>query len=111
MKAGHTYLSTIEITPGKPIIVIGREVFNLNAATNSLDLAEESLPYAVLGFGSKFAIAESNVNAGLESGIESFDAVGGQEENTLKVFQKTKEDADECIAGNILGLASLCNTL
>lgn len=86
MRASDTYLSTIKITPGKPIIVVGGEVFNLNPATDCLDLAEESLPYAILGLGCKFAIAESNVDAGLEGGIEGFDAVSGQEEDALKVF-------------------------
>lgn len=110
MSAHDTYLSAIKIAPGKPIIIIGREVINLDAATNGLDLAEEGFPDTVLGLGSKFAIAESNVDAGLEGRIEGFNAVGGQEEDALEVFQETKEDADECIAGNVLGLASLCNT-
>lgn len=110
MSAHDTYLSTIKIAPSKPIIIICREVINLNAATNSLDLAEEGFPDTVLGLGSKFAVAESNVDAGLEGRIEGFNAVGGQEEDALEVFQETKEDADECVAGNVLWLASLCNT-
>lgn len=107
MRVRDTYLSTIEIAPGKSIIVIGREVINLNAATNSLDLAEKGFPYAVLGLSSKFAVAESNVNAGLEGRIEGFDAVGSQEEYTLEVFQESKKYADECVSGDVLGLASL----
>ena len=47
------------------------------------------------------------MDAGLEGGIKGFNAVGGQEEDTLEVFQESKEDADECISGDILGLASL----
>lgn len=111
MGARDTYLSAIEITPGKPIVVIGREVINLYAATDSLDFAKEGFPYAVFGLGSKFAIAKSNVDAGLEGRIEGFDAVGGQEEDALEVFQETKEDADEGVAGNVLGLPSLCSTV
>ena len=49
------------------------------------------------------------MDTGLEGRIERFDAIGGQEEDALEVLQESKEDADECIAGNILGLASLCN--
>lgn len=111
MRAYETYLSTVKIAPSKSIIIIVGELINLNAATNSLDLAEESFPHAVLGLGIKFAIAESNVDAGLEGRIEGFDAVGGQEEDALEVFQETKENADEGVAGNVLGLASLCNTV
>lgn len=81
-----TYLSTIEVAPSKPIVIIGRELIDLNTATNSLDLAEEGFPYTVLGLGSKFAVAESNVDAGLEGRIEGFDAIGGQEEDALEVF-------------------------
>ena len=77
MKAGGTYLSTVEIPPGKPIVIIVREVVNLNTATDSLDLAEEGFPNALLGISSKVAVAESDVDAGLESRVESFDAVGG----------------------------------
>ena len=77
MRARETYLSTVQIAPAKPIVVIGREVINLNAVANSLDLAEKGFPYAVLGLGSKFAVTESNVDARLESRIEGFDAVGG----------------------------------
>ena len=84
-----------------------REVVNLNTATDSLDLAEEGLPNAPLGIGSKVAVAESDVDAGLESRVESFDAVGGQEEDTLEVFKESKEDADKGIPANVLGLASL----
>ena len=51
------------------------------------------------------------MDAGLEGGIKGFDAVGGQEEDALKIFQQTKEDADEGVAGNVLGLASLCITV
>lgn len=51
------------------------------------------------------------MDAGLEGGIEGFDAVGGQEEDALEVFQETKEDADEGVAGHVLGLASLCKIL
>lgn len=86
MRASDTYLSTVEITPGKPIIVLRGEVFNFNSLTDCLDLAEESLPYAVLGLGCKFAVAESNVDAGLEGRIKGFDTIGGQEEDALKVF-------------------------
>ena len=86
MSACDTHLSAIEIAPGKSIIVIGREVINLHAATDSLDFAKKGFPYAVFGLGSKFAIAKSNVDAGLEGRIEGFDAVGGQKEDALKVF-------------------------
>lgn len=47
------------------------------------------------------------MNAGLEGRIKGFDAVGRQEEDALEVFQESKEDADECIPGNVLGLTSL----
>ena len=47
------------------------------------------------------------MNAGLKGRIESFDAVGGQEEDTLEVFKESKEDADKGISANVLGLASL----
>lgn len=77
MRARDTYLSTIEIAPSKPVIIIGRKVIDLDTPTNSLDLAEEGFPYAVLGLGSKFAIAESDMDAGLEGRIKGFDAVGG----------------------------------
>ena len=109
MRAHDTYLSTIEIAPSKPIIIVGRELINLNAATDGLDLAEEGFPDTVLGLGSKFAVAESNVDTRLEGRIEGFDAVGGQEEDALEVFQESKEDADECVSADVLGLASLCN--
>lgn len=49
------------------------------------------------------------MNAGLKGRIESFDAVGGQEEDTLEVFKESKEDADKGISANVLGLASFCN--
>lgn len=104
------YLSTIEIAPGKPIIIIGREVINFNAITNSLDLAKKCFPYAVLSLRGEIAVTKSHVNARLEGRIESFDAVGGQEEDALKVFKKSQEDANECVAADVLGLASLCNT-
>ena len=94
MRARGTYLSTVEIPPSKSIIIIVREVVHLNTATDSLDLAEEGFPNAVLGLGSKVAVAESDVNAGLESRVEGFDAVGGQEEDTLEVFEESKEDAN-----------------
>ena len=105
--ANNTYLSTIKVTPSKPIILFRSKFINLNAATNSLDLAEEGLPDAVLGLCSKLTIAESNVDTGLEGRIECFDTVGCQEEDTLEIFQKSKEDADKGVSGNILGLASL----
>ena len=108
VRACSTYLSTVQIAPGKSIIVIGREFINLNAATDSLDLAEEGFPDTILSFGGEFAIAERNVDAGLEGRIEGFDPVRRQEEDALEVFQEPKEDADKCISGNILGLASLC---
>lgn len=72
-----TYLSTIEVAPSKPIVIIGRELINLNTATNSLDLAEEGFPDAVFGLGSKFAVTESNMDARLEGRIEGFDAICG----------------------------------
>lgn len=46
--------------------------------------------------------------AGLEGRIESFDAIGRQEEDTLEVFKESKEDANKGISANVLGLASLC---
>lgn len=109
MRAHDTYLSTIEIAPSKPIIIIRREVIDLNAATNSFDLAEEGLPDAVLCFGRKFAVSKSNMDTGLKGRIEGFNAVGGQEKDALEVFQESKEDTDECVSGHVLGLASLCS--
>lgn len=106
--AQGTYLSTVEIAPSKPIIIIVRELFDLDAATDSLDLTEECFPDAVFGLGGKVTIAERNMDAGLEGRIEGFDAIGGQEEYTLEVFKKSKEDADKGISANVLGLASLC---
>ena len=47
------------------------------------------------------------MDAGLEGRVKGFDAVGGQEEDTLEVFEESEEDADECIPCNVLGLASL----
>lgn len=47
------------------------------------------------------------MDAGLEGGIKGFDAVGGQEEYTLEVFEESEEDTDECIPRNVLGLARL----
>ena len=109
MRGREVYLSTIEIAPGKPIVIIGREVINFNAIANSLDLAKKCFPYAVLSLRGKIAVTKSHVNARLKGRIESFDAVGGQEEDALKVFKKSQEDADECVAANVLGLASFCN--
>ena len=48
------------------------------------------------------------MDAGLEGWIESFNTIGGQEEDTLEVFKESKEDADKGISANVLGLASLC---
>ena len=96
------------MAPSKPIIILVRELVNLNAATNSLDLAEKGSPNAVFGLGSKVAIAESDVDAGLEGWIESFDAIGRQEEDALEVFKESKEDADKGIPADVLWLASLC---
>lgn len=47
------------------------------------------------------------MDAGLEGWIESFNTIGGQEEDTLEVFKESKEDADKGISANVLGLASL----
>ena len=47
------------------------------------------------------------MDAGLKGRIECFDAVGSQEEYTLEVFQESEEYADECVSGDVLGLASL----
>ena len=77
MKARGTYLSTVEIPPCKPIIIIAREVVNLNATTDGLDLADKGFPNAFLGLGCKVTVAQSDVDAGLKSRVESFDAVGG----------------------------------
>ena len=106
-RARDTYLSTIEIAPSKPIVIFRRKFIHLDAATESLDFAEEGSPDAVFGLGSKFTVAESNMDAGLKGRIKGFDTVGGQEQDALKVFQKSKKDADKCIPGNVLGLASL----
>ena len=48
------------------------------------------------------------MDAGLEGWIESFNTISSQEEDTLEIFKESKEDADEGIPANILGLASLC---
>ena len=48
------------------------------------------------------------MDAGLEGWIKSFNTIGGQEEDTLEVFEESKEDADKGIPANVLGLASLC---
>lgn len=48
------------------------------------------------------------MDAGLKGRIEGFDTIGRQEEDTLEVFEKSKEDADKGISANVLGLASFC---
>ena len=49
------------------------------------------------------------MDAGLKGRIKGFDAVGGQEQDALEVFQESKKDADKCIPGNVLRLPSLCS--
>ena len=101
------YLSPIKIPPRKPIIIIRRKSIHLDPAPNRLDLAEKSLPDAILSLGREFAITKSDMYAGLEGRVESLDAIGGEEEDALEVFQEAEEDADEGVAGDVLGLASL----
>ena len=48
------------------------------------------------------------MDPGLKGWIESFNTIGGQEEDTLEVFEESKKDADKGIPSNVLGLASLC---
>ena len=43
----------------------------------------------------------------MKGGVEGFDAIGSEEENTLKIFQQAEEDTYERIALNILWLSCL----
>ena len=43
----------------------------------------------------------------LKSGIAVSDAVGGQDEDSLKVLQLTEKDGDESISGYVFGVALL----
>lgn len=42
--------------------------------------------------------AEGDVDAGLEGLVEGADAVGGEEEDAVEVFERTEEDCKRCLA-------------
>ena len=88
---------------GHLIEVTGGEDSRLDAL-DFLDFGEEHGPDAALGFEGELAVFEAEVDAGLEGRVEVFDAVGGEEEDALEVFEQAQEDADEGVAVDVLGL-------
>ncbi len=67
-----------------------------------MDFVEEHLPDGSLGLGREFAVAQRDVDARLEGVVEGLDAVGGEEEDALEVFEEAEEDGDEGVAVDVL---------
>ena len=55
---------------------------------------DEHGPDGLLGFVRELAVAQGDVDARLEGVVEGFDAVGGEEEDALEVFEEAEEDGD-----------------
>ena len=59
------------------------------------------------GRGVEFAVLHADVDAGLEGGVDVVDAVGGEEEDPLVVFEDAEEDGDELVAFEVVRAALL----
>lgn len=81
-----SYLSTIKIMARQLIIIRLFEVSRVHSILG-FHFVEEHLPHRPLCFRGQFAIPKSDMDAGLEGIIESFDAISGQEQDALKVLQ------------------------
>ena len=55
----------------------------------------------------ELVVVHADVNTRLESGIDVFDSVGGEEEDAFVVFQDAKEDGDELVSLQIMRAALL----
>ena len=55
---------------------------------------DEHAPDGLLGAVRELAVAQGDVDAGLEGVVEGFDAVGGEEEDALEVLEEAEEDGD-----------------
>lgn len=99
-------LSAVEGAPRKSIVVLVLEFLDFDAF-NGHNFFEEGFPDSFPRFGSQLAVPEGDMNTRLKSWIESLDTIGCQEEDALEILQKPKEDADQCVAAYVLGLACL----
>lgn len=53
---------------------------------------DEHRPDAALGLSREIAVAKRNVDTALEGVVEGLDAVGGEKQDPLEVFQEAKEN-------------------
>jgi hypothetical protein len=69
-----------------------------NVVTFALEFAEEYLPDFAAFVICEFRVVDYYVDTREEAIVEGSHAVGGQEENTLVIFESAKEDGDEGVS-------------
>ena len=94
-------LAPIQHRLGEAIVVRLCELNSLDAVELT-DALEEHDPDGLAGLVGEFGVAQGDVDAGLEGVVEGLDAVGGEEEDALEVFEQAQEDGDEGIAVDVL---------
>lgn len=63
---------------------------------------QEHFPYTPFRLRCQIPISQGDVDSRLEGIVESFNTVGGKEQNPLKIFQKPKEYTDKSIPMDVL---------
>lgn len=96
-----TYLSTIQVILRQIIVFLFRKWHRLNTFQNTNAL-NEHLENALLRLGAEFTISQCDMDSRLEGIVEGLNTVGGQEKNTLEVFQQTQENRDKGISVDVL---------
>src|ERR1700759_2590618 len=101
----EAYLSTIQVMSGQFIEITIRE-FICHTTTLSYH-GNEALPNVLLRLDTQLCILERDVNTALERLVECLNTIGGEEQNTLEVFEQSQEDGHERITMHILVLTLL----
>lgn len=87
--------------PCKFVIIRFFEIVDFHAIFGT-DFIQEHFPYTPFCLRCQIPISQGDVDSRLEGIVESFNAVGGEEQNPLEIFQKPKEDTYKSIPMNVL---------
>lgn len=79
-------LAPVQVMSRQAVIVLFLERHSRDTLKDAYAL-DEHLEDGLFGFGGELAIAERNVNPGLEGIVECLDTVGGEEEDALEVLE------------------------
>ena len=89
------------------VVALGKGVQASVVDVNVLDACKEVFPHRLAGGLVEVAVLQGDVDAALESLVEGVDAVGGEDQDALVVFEQAQEDGHEGVAAEVLRAALL----